>query len=159
MKFLLFLVIVVSVNAKIVKMDDGSCYEREGKMNYIVPCPTKKKPEVRQEDSGAAGIAGSGDCRFRIGTYEMRYIPPKKGEGVSCIDAQEYIDRVNLNYDKTLKKRKKNIGTLIAKRALSKCRIDLYYGDFLTIGLMSGDRLMCDDLMADFPLLKRRRRH
>ena len=150
MKYYLILIFMVFTNAEIVKMDDGNCYEKKGKMNFIVPCPVEKKQQPKNDTGGMQPNQNSGKCTFRVGTYEIEYVKPEKGEGVSCVDAQNYIHSVNLNYDKSLKKNKKNIGKLIVKRALSKCNVDIYYGDFITIGLMSGDRLMCDDLMADF---------
>ncbi len=156
MKTILFLLSAIVANAEIIKMDDGTCYERKGKMNYIVPCPSKKPAK---SDTAETAQAPDGECVFRVGEYEMRYIEPRpeEGEGVSCIDAQHYIDRVNLGYDKSLKINKKKIGRLIARRALSKCNVELYYGDFLTVGIMSGDRLMCDDLMAYFSVIGRSR--
>jgi hypothetical protein len=92
---------------------------------------------------------------FRLGEFEITYLKPKKGDGVSCVDAQHYIPRLNLGYAPSLKPNKKTIGRLVVKRALSTCKVEIYYGDFITVGLMSGDRLMCDDLMAYFSYIQR----
>jgi len=143
------------VMADIVKMEDGTCYEQKGKMHYIVPCPSKKSHEPTEEPQGAHAVnpEEGNQCVFRMGEYQIRYVKPERDpeSGVSCIDAQQYIGRINLGYDTSLKVNKKNIGKLIVKRALSTCNVVIYYGDFITVGLMSGDRLMCDNLMVDLP--------
>ena len=161
LKIILLLSLSFFAFADIVKLEDGSCYEQRGKMNFVVPCPSKRSPEPEQRRSTQRQIEEqeSGRCLFRLGMYQVEYLKPEGGraEGVSCIDAQHYIDRINLGYDPSLKKNKKNIGKLIVKRALSHCRVEIYYGDFITIGLMSGDRLMCDDFMVDLPSIGRRR--
>ena len=141
--------------ADIVKMEDGRCYEQKGKMHYIVPCPTVKSHEAGQESQKVqvSGPQKGEACVFRMGEYQLRYIRPKQNPegGVSCIDAEHFIGKINPGYDTSLKINKKYIGKFIVKRALSTCKVEIYYGDFITIGLMSGDRLMCDSFMVDLP--------
>ena len=161
MKYFLFVFITLFAFADIVEMEDGTCYEQRGKMNYIAPCPSKKPPEPAQESQSDQTVEPQqkGKCLFRLGEYQVQYLKPSKTEsgGVSCVDAQQYIDRINLGYDSSLKKNKKYIGKMIVKRALAQCNVEIYYGDFITIGLMSGDRLMCDDFMVDLSSMVRSR--
>ncbi len=164
MKYFLFLCISLFAFAEIVEMDDGTCYEQKGKMLYVAPCPSHKRAEAAVESQPQPEQESSvpepkGECFFRLGEYQVKYLKPSngQGEGVSCIDAQHYIDRINLGYDSSLKKNKKYIGKMIIKRALSQCNVEIYYGDFITIGLMSGDRLMCDDFMVDLSSMARGR--
>ena len=147
MKFSLFLVISLFVYAEIVTMNDGSCYERKGKMNYIVPCPKKKTPEISDP---MPSVEKNEKCLFKIGEYEVQYLKPQSQEDntISCSDSRHYIDTMSLGYDTSLKTNKTKIGDLVVKKGLSKCAVELYHGDFMTIGLMSGDRLMCDNFMV-----------
>ena len=155
LKYFLILCISLFALADIIEMEDGTCYEQKGKMNYIVPCPSKKSPEAAQQaqEMQTAEPKEGGKCLFRMGEYQIHYLKPERDpdSGVSCIDAQQYVGRINLGYDKSLKINKKYIGKLIVRRALSTCNVEIYYGDFITIGLMSGDRLMCDSFMVDLP--------
>jgi len=162
LKYFLFIFITLFAFADIVELEDGTCYEQRGKMNYIAPCPSKKPPEPVQESQPYQADVEpqqKGECLFRLGEFQVQYLKPRKGEGegVSCVDAQHYIDRINLGYDTSLKKNKKYIGKMIVKRALAHCNVEIYYGDFITIGLMSGDRLMCDDFMVDLSSMARGR--
>ena len=155
LKYFLLICISLFATADIVEMEDGTCYEKKGKMHYIVPCPTAKRPENGQKSQEVQpeGLQKREKCIFRIGEYQLHYIRPEQDpdSGVSCIDAQHFIGKINPGYDKSLKQNKKYIGKLIVRRALSTCRVEIYYGDFITIGLMSGDRLMCDSFMVDLP--------
>ena len=147
LKFSLFFFISIFVYAEIVTMEDGTCYERKGKMNYIVPCVKEKTPETPDP---MPSVKKNKKCLFRIGEYEVQYLEPqsKSDNTISCSDSRHYIDTMNLGYDKSLKTNKIKIGDLIVKSGLSKCAVELYHGDFMTIGLMSGDRLMCDNFMV-----------
>ncbi len=133
-------------------MDDGSCYERRGNMNYIVPCAKKKSSEVPGQISSDAVSSAEKNkkCLFRTGEYEVQYLKPqsKSDDTISCSDSRHYIDTMSLGYDKSLKTNKVKIGDLVVKKGLSRCAVELYHGDFMTIGLMSGDRLMCDNFMV-----------
>ncbi|MEA3417764.1 MAG: hypothetical protein U9Q90_00015 [Campylobacterota bacterium] len=143
MRFIIFCLINISAYADIVTMDDGKCYERKGSMSYIVPCPqeetVKQKPKADKKEN----------CIFKIGKYSIQYLESKSknDNNVSCDDSLQYIKTMHLVYDKSLSTNKTKIGDLVVKKGLSECNIQLYYGDFLTIGLMSGDRLSCDDFM------------
>lgn len=148
MKYTLFLFASLFLYAEIVTMEDGTCYERKGKMNYIVPCVKKKAPEPL---ASVPSVEKNGKCLFRIGGYEVQYLQPQKTKSdhkISCIDSRHYIDTMSPGYDKSLKANKTKIGDLVVKKGLLKCAIELYHGDFMTIGLMSGDRLMCDNFMV-----------
>ena len=147
LKYTLFFLISLFIYAEIVTMEDGSCYERKGNMNYIVPCVTKKTPETPES---VPSVEKNEKCLFRIGEYEVQYLKfqSKSDNTVSCGDSRHYIDTMSLGYDKSLKTNKIKIGDLVVKKGLSKCVVELYHGDFMTIGLMSGDRLMCDNFMV-----------
>ena len=155
MKFLIIVLLGSLLQADIVKMEDGNCYERKGKISYIAPCPTikKKSSETKQaEQSQRLGgtSEGSGKCFLKIEGYSVEFVKPKVGNAntISCGDSQEYFNAMSLGYDKSLKKNKVKIGDIVVKKGLSKCFVELYYGDFMTIGFMSGDRFMCDDFMV-----------
>ena len=162
-KFFLFLFLSSLLPAEITKMEDGHCYESKGKMRYIAPCPRVEKkisdPEQmkRSETTGEASGEG-GKCLLKIEGYGAEFVKTKVTRSVSCSDAQEYFDTMSLGYDKSLKNNKIKIGEIIVKKRLSKCVIALYYGDFMTIGLMAGDRLMCDDFMIYHSMLGSRSR-
>jgi hypothetical protein len=143
MRFIIFLPIVIAAYAEIVTMDDGKCYERKGSINYIVPCPAAKqtadpKPPTAKKEG----------CTFKIGEYNIEYLKSKNGSKLSCDDSLKYIKTMHLGYDKSLSTNKTGIGNLVVRRGLSECTIQLYSGNFLTIGLMSGDRYTCDDFMV-----------
>lgn len=146
LKYSLFFLISLFIYAEIVVMEDGSCYERKGNMNFIVPCATKKTPETPESVSS---VDKNEKCFFRIGEYEVQYLKPqsKNDNVISCSDSRHYIDTMNLGYDTSLKTNKTKIGDVVVRKGLSKCAVELYHGDFMTIGLMSGDRLMCDNFM------------
>ena len=163
MRYIIILLFCTGLYAEIVKMDDGSCYERKGKLNYITPCPSKKPPkETKTAQGNHTGQSAGVDqkCLFKIGDYSAEYLKSKTadGEAVSCGDSREYIDAMSLGYDASLKKNKLKIGDVIVKKGLAKCKVELYYGDYMTIGFMSGDRLMCDDFMVHHGRLNSRRR-
>ncbi len=156
------------LNAEIIKMEDGSCYERQGNINYITPCPRKKNPnlkEVKQPtEAGELKVDGqaiekSNKCLFKIGEFSTEFLELKANADnrISCDDSREYINTMSLGYDASLKYNKVKIGDLVVKKGLFKCRVGLYYGDFMTIGLMYGDRLMCDDFMVYHTRSNRRR--
>ena len=152
MKYSLFFLISLLAYAEIVTMDDGICYERRGKMNYVTPCAKKKTFNAPGHSSSGAlpSVEKNEKCLFRIGEYEVQYlgIQSQSGNVISCNDSRHYIDTMNLGYDKSLKTNKIKIGDVVVRKGLSKCAVELYHGDFMTIGLMSGDRLMCDNFMV-----------
>ncbi len=152
MKYSLFLFISLFVYAEIVTMEDGTCYERRGNMNYVAPCvkaKTPKSPEGVSSDP-ASSVEKNKKCLFKIGEYEVQYLKPQSqnDDTISCSDSRHYVDTMNLGYDKSLKTNKIKIGDVVVRKGLSKCTVELYHGDFMTIGLMSGDRLMCDNFMV-----------
>ena len=152
MRYSLFFLISIAVYAEIVTMEDGTCYERRGNMNYVAPCKKAKTPETPGQASSDSTSSAEKNkkCLFKIGEYEVQYLKPKlqNNETISCSDARYYIDTMNLGYDKSLKTNKSKIGDIVIRKRLSKCAVELYHGDFMTIGLMSGDRLMCDNFMV-----------
>ena len=152
MKFSLFFLISLFVYAEIVTMEDGTCYERRGNMNYVAPCEKKKNSKTPDEVSfdPASPVEKNKNCLFKIGEYKVQYLKPQSQNNdiISCSDSRHYIDTMNLGYDKSLKTNKTKIGDVVVRKGLSKCTVELYYGDFMTIGLMSGDRLMCDNFMV-----------
>ncbi len=159
-RYILLLVSLgLGLNAEIIKMEDGTCYERQGKINYITPCPRKKNPNLKkvEEPIGVGQAIENGQergkskkCLFKIGEFSTEFLELKaEAENrISCDGSREYIDMMSLGYDTSLKNNKVKIGDLIVKKGLFRCRVGLYYGDFMTIGYMSGDRLMCDDFMV-----------
>ncbi len=151
MKIIFFLFLSLSVYGEIVTGEDGKCYEQDGKMYYIVPCNEKKTAESAT-DSGdsATNEIKKEKCVYRLGEYRVVYhgLPAGNENVISCEDSLSYIKTMVLGYDKQLKINKVGIGNLSVKKGLSKCDIALYYGDFITVGLMSGDRLMCDNFMV-----------
>ncbi len=152
MKFSLFLFISLFAYAEIVTMEDGTCYERRGNMNYVAPCVKAKTPGTPGQASSepASSVEKNKKCLFKIGEYEVQYLKPQSqnDDTISCSDSRHYVDTMNLGYDKSLKTNKIKIGDVVVRKGLSKCTVELYHGDFMTIGLMSGDRLMCDNFMV-----------
>lgn len=145
--------LTLGIQAEIVKMEDGSCYERQGKINYVTPCPRKKNPnlkEIVQPAKEAQTAVENNNCLFKIGEFSVKFLELEKeaNNRVSCGDSREYINMMSLGYDVSLKNNKVKIGDLVIKKGLSRCQVGLYYGDFMSIGLMYGDRLMCDDFMV-----------
>jgi hypothetical protein len=128
-------------------MEDGKCYEQKGKIYYVVPCA---KPKNLVEETGESVAAKKDKCLFKLGKYSVKYQKPQiENENIiSCEDSLHYIETMTLGYDRSLKTNKIKIGDLIVKSGLSTCKVVLYYGDFMTVGLMSGDRLMCDNFMV-----------
>ncbi|HHD72947.1 MAG TPA: hypothetical protein ENL02_03450 [Epsilonproteobacteria bacterium] len=135
------------VSAERVMMEDGKCYEQKGKIYYIIPCAKESSPA---EEPGESAIAKKEKCLFTLGKYSVKYQKPQEENEdiISCADSLHYIETMILGYDKSLKTNKIKIGDLVVKSGLSKCEVELYYGDFITVGLMSGDRLMCDNFMV-----------
>jgi len=142
----LCLSLLTFVSAETVTMEDGKCYEQKGKIYYVVPCTKQKSPAEEPEESA---VTKKEKCLFKLGKYSVKYQKPQEENEniISCEDSLHYIETMILGYDKTLKINKIKIGNLIVKSGLSKCEVELYYGDFITVGLMSGDRLMCDNFM------------
>ena len=154
MKIIFFLFLSLSVYGEIVTGEDGKCYEKDGKMYYIVPCSEKKIAENNTNTTDSKHSATNGTkkekCVYRLGEYRIAYhgLPADNEYAISCEDSLSYIKTMALGYEKQLKINKVGIGNLSVKKGLSKCDIALYYGDFITVGLMSGDRLMCDNFMV-----------
>lgn len=147
MRFIAFLLIGLLAYADNIIMEDGKCYEQKGKINYIVPCPKKTSTPSGKPESHSEKKEG---CLFKLGQYNVEFInsKSKKTKTVSCDDSLMYIKSMHLGYDKSLSAHKIKIGDLVVSKGLSECAIGLYHGDFLTIGFMSGDRLLCDDFMV-----------
>ena len=133
-------------------MEDGTCYERRGNMNYVAPCKQKKSPKTSDETSqnSLSSVEQDKKCFFKIGEYKVQYLKPQSenDDVISCSDSRQYIDTMSLGYDKSLKTNKTKIGDVVVRKGLSKCTVELYHGDFMTIGLMSGNRLMSDNFMV-----------
>lgn len=160
MKITIFLLLHLSLYAEIV-MDNGQCFEKKGNMNYIVPC--KKQTVTPDVISPSTAMNTQNDipkeivsqtkkngCQFKIGRYAIEYTHTIENsrENIACDDTLQYIKSMFLGYEKTLSINKKKLGDLIVKRGFSSCNIELYFGDYISIGLMSGDKNMCNDFMV-----------
>ena len=109
MKYIMLLSVSLGLglNAEIIKMEDGTCYERQGKINYITPCPRKKNPNLKKvEEPIEAGQATgkSKKCLFKIGEFSTEFLELKaEAENrISCDGSREYIDMMSLGYDTSL---------------------------------------------------------
>ncbi len=154
MKIIIFLLLHLSLYAEIV-MDNGQCFERKGNMNYIVPCPSKRDVVQKRQQRSVASIEQNSvmqdnPCITTLGKYTIEYKsqPIKSATEISCVDAKEYIHSMFLGYEKSLTIGKQKIGELMVKRGFSHCNITLYYGEYITVGIMDGDKNMCNDFMA-----------
>jgi len=153
-KIMIFLLLIVPLFAEVVKMDDGKCYEKKGKIFYIAPCPKiEEKTENTMTASAADNVPKESEeemCRFTVGPYRLVYAeyPLKKKMDISCDDALQNIKAMVLGYDESLRKRKSKIADLTIRNGVSKCRIGLFYGEYLMVGIMSGDKPLCNDFMV-----------
>lgn len=154
MKIIIFLLLHLSLYAEIV-MDNGQCFDRKGNMNYIVPCPSKANLAKQREQQSVENkepntLTQSNPCITPLGRYNIEYksTPLNDATEISCIHAKEYINSMFLGYTKSLSNSKQKIGELMVKRGFSHCRIELYYGEYITVGIMHGDKNMCNDFMA-----------
>ncbi|MEA3491211.1 MAG: hypothetical protein U9R27_04855 [Campylobacterota bacterium] len=159
MKYIILLLISISAYAEILTMEDGKCYERKGSMNYIVPCEkkipsrhkyTEKRPtDEKYRDQQSTEEKKEEECILKIAGYTLKFIDDNSAveDKILCDDSIQYIKTMFLGYDKSLCNNKKKIGKVIARKGFSQCSIELYADNFVTIGLMSGDRHTCDDFM------------
>ncbi|SFV63990.1 hypothetical protein MNB_SV-6-250 [hydrothermal vent metagenome] len=157
MKIVIFLLISILSYGKIINID-GQCFEQKGNMNLVVPCPSEGKVTIEQKqlpqentNENSSHTDDSSKCLFTIGKYSLEYknSDAADGEGLSCDGSLEYIKSMFLGYEKSLSINKKKIGDIVVKKGFSKCNVELFYGDYISIGIMSGDRNMCNDFMAD----------
>jgi len=158
MKIIIILLLNISIYAQVV-MDNGQCFERKGNMNYIVPCRKQNisdmKPTVDTNSNQIIKTTQenkkeSNRCHMMMGLYSIEYKNSLTDTQniLSCSDSMEYIKSMFLGYEKSLSQSKKKIGEVVVKRGFSTCNIELYYGEYISIGLMSGDENMCNDFMA-----------
>ena len=165
MKIIMILLLNISIYAQVV-MENGECFERKGNMNYIVPCKQQNisdmKPTIDIDSNQNIRTAHdnngeSGRCHMTMGPYSIEYKNSSKDTKnlLSCSDSMEYVKDMFLGYEKSLSQSKKRIGEVIVKRGFSTCNIELYYGEYIAIGLMSGDENMCNDFMSYHTSIKK----
>jgi len=162
MKNMIFLLISILSYGKIINVD-GQCFEQKGHMNFVVPCPKEESVTMEPQHKAQGGAKSSNSdiqnsgCIFTIGKYSVEYKnnDAVDGEGLSCDGSLEYIKSMFLGYEKSLSINKKKIGDIVVRKGFSKCNIELFYGDYISIGIMRGDTNMCNDFMADHARAKK----
>ncbi len=137
MRYLLLLIALV-LQAETIKMEDGQCYEKVGKMHYVTPCP--KESEAHTEERS---------CVYTLGEYRLEYLKPTSSakKALDCDALLENIKSMHLVYETSLITDKVKIAAIQVKYQESLCKVELYSGDFIYVGLMSGDQLVCNGFM------------
>lgn len=92
-----------------------------------------------------------------MGLYAIEYKKISKDSAVAidCDDSLVYVKGMFLGYEKSLSTNKQKLGDLRIKRGFSTCDVELYYGDYISIGVMSGDESMCNDFMVYHSSIKK----
>jgi len=146
MRYLLFVLAFGVLRAEIVKMEDGQCYEQHGKMHYVTPCPKEKRSDQKQQ---SAQSEEDNACRYSLGEYQIKQVSSSASqEGQSgCDRLLEHIKSMHLVYETSLITDKEKIATMQVRFKESLCKVELYSGDFIYVGLMSGDQLVCNGFM------------